>query len=131
MSRLVLIVLIAIALAADLISAQFSQQQFPSQQFPAAGGINQRVPQQFGDFPNIEFDCRRPGANCRIDNRFAEEQSVTNDRGQVQRFQKYCDERGCYERKYYNGSTSIATNVILMSSTISLALLARKLMHLF
>lgn len=124
MNRLVLIALIAVALAADQISAQFSQQTFPTNQ--------QQFPNQFtNQFPNADELCRRPGANCRVDNRFAEEQSVTNERGQTHRYQKFCDERGCYERKYYNGSSTLATNFILMSSTISLAFLARKIVNLF
>lgn len=124
MNRVVLIILIAVALTANQISAQFNQ-QYPvnqQQQFPA------RFPNQF---PTAEDLCRRPGANCRVDNRFAEEQSVTNERGQTQRYQKFCDEGGCYERKYYNGTSTVATNLILMSSTIFFALFARMIMNLF
>lgn len=119
MSRFVLLGLLALTC---VVSAQY-QQQYPNQQYP-----NQQYPVQF---PNVDDLCRRPGANCRVDNRFAEEQSVVNDRGQTHRYSRVCDERGCYERKYYSGSSAITTNFILMSSTCAVVLLFTKMINLF
>lgn len=109
MNRLVFCVLVGLIAAA---SAQFNSQQFPipnqfqSQQFP--------IPNQ--QFPNIPDLCRQPGANCKVDSRFAEESSVTDNRGNNVKYTRVCDDRGCYDRKVYSGSSALAANFLLMTT---------------
>lgn len=86
--------------------AQFQQQFGPPQPNPNLPGFNQ---------PNINDLCSRPGANCNINTRFAEESSFTDHKGNTQKFTRVCDDRGCYERKLSNGSSALSTSFLLIS----------------
>lgn len=111
-------------------SAQWANQQYPNQ-FPAP---NQPAPfpnqpgsfpnQPGAQYPNINDMCKQPGANCRVDSRYAEETSVTDNKGQTTKYTRVCDDRGCYDRKVYSGSTAVSTNCILVTIC---ALLAAKI----
>lgn len=126
MCRIVVLGLLALTC---VVSAQYQQRPYPNQQFPN----NQQYPAApfNNQFPNVDDLCSRPGANCRVDNRFAEEQSVINDRGQRQQYSRVCDERGCYERRFYSGSSAITTNFVLMSSTFAVVFIFSKIMNIF
>jgi hypothetical protein len=125
MCRIVIVGLLAMicAVSAQYQRPPYTNQQYPNQQYPAAPFNNQ--------FPNVDDLCNRPGANCRVDNRFAEEQNVINNRGQRQQYSRVCDDRGCYERRYYSGSSAITTNFILMSSTFVGVFIFTKIMNIF
>lgn len=97
-------------------TAQWNNQQYPNQQFP-----NQQFPNQFPQqqFPNVNELCKQPGANCKIDSRFAEESSVTDNKGNTVKTTRVCDDRGCYDRKVQNSSSvSLSTNYMLMTMTV-------------
>lgn len=106
---LVFCVLVGLIAAA---TAQFNNQQFPNNQFP-----NQFPNQQFPNqqFPNIADYCKQPGSNCKVDSRFAEESSVSDNRGNNVKYTRVCDDRGCYDRKVYSGSSAVTTNFLLMA----------------
>ena len=110
MNKLVLfcvfVTLIAVA------SAQWAQPGFP--QFP---------PQ-----PNINDLCNQPGANCNVQSRFAEESSYTDHRGNSQKFSKVCDDKGCYERRLSNDSSSMSVSFILLSTAAIIAVM-KSLIH--
>lgn len=127
MNRLVLIAFLGlIAVASAQWGGNQNYPQYPNQfqnqpQFP-------NPPQ----FPNINDLCNQPGANCKIDSRFAEESSVTDERGQSTKYTRVCDDRGCYDRKVnsqqsYNrsGSSAVTTNSVLV--TICAVFIAAKI----
>lgn len=104
------------------------------------GSNNQNYPQfpnppQYPNqqIPNIRDMCNQPGANCKTDSRFAEESSVTDERGDTTKYTRVCDDRGCYERKVYNpptyggrsGSSALSINSILV--TICAVLIGAKI----
>lgn len=91
-------------------------QQFPSQ-FPG------QVP--FPQYPNVPDLCKQPGANCKVDSRFAEESSVTDPRGQTVKYTRVCDNNGCYDRKVYSGSSALTASYVLM--TIAAVITATKI----
>lgn len=88
-------------------SAQWNNPQYP--QFP---------PQ-----PNINDLCSQPGANCNINTRFAEESSYTDHRGNSQKFSRVCDDRGCYERRLTNDSSSMSSSFVLFSTAVFIAIM--------
>ncbi|CRL00635.1 CLUMA_CG013895, isoform A [Clunio marinus] len=106
MNCLVLCVLVGLI---AMTSAQWNnQQQYPN--------VYPQLPNQpFPNQPNINELCRQPGANCKIDSRFAEESSVTDPRGNTFKYTRVCDDRGCYDRKVYNGSSAISASYILIT----------------
>lgn len=112
MNRLSFCVLVGLV---SIAAAQWNnQQQFPNQQ--------QQFPNQFpgqAPFPqypvNVPDLCRQPGSNCKVESRFAEESSVTDPRGQTTKYTRVCDERGCYDRKVYSGSSAMTSSFLLMT----------------
>lgn len=102
-------VLVLVAVASAQWNNNQNQQfpQFPNQQFP-----NQA---QFPQFPNVNDLCKQPGANCKIDSRFAEESSNTDDKGRTTKFTRVCDDRGCYDRKVTSGSSITSMNLAVIS----------------
>lgn len=82
----------------------------------------------FPQQPNINDLCNQPGANCNIQSRFAEESSYTDHRGNSQKFTRVCDDRGCYERKLTNASSSISFSFILLSTAALIAVM-KSLIH--
>lgn len=116
LSVCVLLGLIALAAAQWNNQNQFpnQQQQYPSQ-FP--GQV------QFPQYPVPGPDlCKQPGANCKVESRFAEESSVTDHRGQTTKYTRVCDDRGCYDRKVYSGSSTLTTSYILLTITAVFAI---------
>ena len=125
MNRLVLIAFLGFVAVASAQWGSNNQNypQFPNQQpFPNQSPFaNQPQFPKMPQFPNI--DCNQPGANCKVDSRFAEESSVTDERGQTTKYTRVCDDRGCYDRKVYNpssqrgrnGSSAVAANTILVT----------------
>jgi hypothetical protein len=94
-----------------------------SAQWNAQPGFPQ-YPQQ----PNINDLCSRPGANCNVQSRFAEESSYTDHRGNSQKFTRVCDDRGCYERRLTNDSSSMSVSFILISTAAIIAVM-KSLIH--
>ncbi|CAG9797684.1 unnamed protein product [Chironomus riparius] len=78
--------------------------------------------------PNINDLCNRPGANCNVQSRFAEESSYTDHRGNSQKFSRVCDDKGCYERKLTNDSSSMSVSFILISTAAIIAVM-KSLIH--
>src|SRR5690349_8398330 len=103
MNRLSFCVLVGLV---SIAAAQWNNQQFPNQQ-PQQFPSNYPGQVQFPQYPNVPDLCRQPGANCKVDSRFAEESSVTDQRGQTVKYTKVCDDRGCYDRKVYSGSSAL------------------------
>lgn len=78
--------------------------------------------QQFPSYPTFPTNlndpnhpCNRPGANCKIQSRFAEESSVSDNNGNSVKWSQICDERGCQEFKVKSGSTQISISFGLLS----------------
>jgi len=132
MNRLVLIAFLGLV---AVVSAQWGSNnqnypQFPNQQpFPNQPPFPNQQP-----FPAINDLCNQPGANCKTQSRFAEESSVTNERGDTTKYTRVCDDRGCYDRKVQNpsssygvrnGSSAVAVNTVLL--TVCAALIGRKI----
>lgn len=92
-------------------AAQWNQQQYPNQ-FP-----NQQFPNQFPQpqFPNMNELCKQPGASCKIDSRFAEESSSTDNKGHTTKYTRVCDDRGCYDRKVSSGSSALTASSMLLT----------------
>lgn len=97
-------------------------QQYPNQyhnQYPNNPGFqypNQQFPQQFPQQPNIGDLCKQPGANCKIDSRFAEESSFSDDKGRNTKFTRVCDNTGCYDKKVYSGSSALSVSYVLITA---------------
>lgn len=109
MNRLVFFVLLGLVAIASAQWGNQNQQNYP-QQFPS------QFPQNFPqNYPNPADMCKQPGANCKIDSRFAEESSVTDNRGNTVKTSRVCDDRGCYDKKVYNGSSALTISTILMT----------------
>lgn len=115
----VLIGLIAFAAA----NPQWNNNNNPNQQFPNQGQ-GQYQPGQFPQFPNIPNVndlCRQNPANCKTESRFAEESSYSDPKGTT-KYTRVCDDRGCYDRKVYSGSSTVTTSYVLMMSCAIFAL---------
>lgn len=124
MNRLVACVLFALVAVA---SAQWNNQNqnYPNQNYPNQQFPSQFPSPQFPNFPNMNDLCKQPGANCKIDSRFAEESSYSDDKGRTTKFTRVCDDKGCYDRKVTSGSSAISTNFAVIS--VCAAFIAAKL----
>lgn len=124
------LVLIAFLGLLAVVSAQWpgsNNQNYP--QFPNQNAFSSQ------QFPNINNLCDQPGANCKIDSRFAEDSSVTDERGQTTKYTRVCDNNGCYGNQGYNpaspsyygrsASSAVSTNAILV--TICALLISAKI----
>lgn len=84
------------------------------------------VKSQFNGFPTYNLNnlndpnhpCNQPGANCKIQSRFAEENSVSDNHGSNTntKFTRVCDERGCIESRVSSGSSDILTNIWMLTT---------------
>jgi hypothetical protein len=128
MNRLVLCVLIGmIAVAVAMPQWNNNNQNYPNQQYP---NNQQYQPGQFPQFPNIPNVndlCKQPGANCKTESRFAEESSYSDPKGTT-KYTRVCDDKGCYDRKVYSGSSAVTTSYVLMASCLVFAL-AKIVLH--
>lgn len=57
--------------------------------------------------------CNQPGANCKIQSRFAEENSVN---GQNVKYTRVCDEKGCIETRVSSDGSHFMSNLLLLAS---------------
>jgi len=96
--------------------------QYPNQQ-------NNQFP-QFPQQPNINDICNQPGANCKIDSRFAEESSQTDGNGRTTKVTRVCDNRGCYDRKVSVAASAGAASVShVMVISCAVLVAAKMLLH--
>jgi hypothetical protein len=127
MKSLVLCVLIGvIAAAVALPQWNNNNQNYPNQQYP---GQNNYQPGQFPQFPNIPNAaeiCKQTG-NCKTESRFAEESSYSDQKGTT-KYTRVCDDKGCFDRKVYNGSPAVTTSYVLMATCAFFAI-AKAILH--
>jgi hypothetical protein len=67
------------------------------------------------DLRDPKHPCNQPGANCNIQSRFAEESSVTDDKGKSTKWSRICDEQGCTEVRVSNGDSRIGASFLLLT----------------
>lgn len=105
MNRFVFFVLFGLIAVA---TAQWNNQPFP------------QVPQP--QFPSVNELCKQPGANCKIDSRFAEENSYSDNQGHSFKNTRVCDNNGCYDRKVSKASSSspLSVSFLLLAFCASL-----------
>lgn len=100
MKIIFLSLLIGVVIAS--VASQFNN-GFPS--YPAMPNLN--------DLNNPNHPCNQPGANCKIESRFAEENSVN---GQNIKLTRVCDERGCIETRVSSDASHFMSNLFLLAS---------------
>lgn len=97
MNKLILCCFIATIIAT--VSCQ--QGQFPNYQIP--------------DLRDPKHPCNQPGANCKTQSRFAEESSISDDKGGNVKWTRICDEQGCTETRVANGDSRIGGSFLLFT----------------
>lgn len=106
MNKQVLCFFIAVLIAA--VACQQSIPGFPS--YPVIPDVRD---------PN--HPCNRPGANCNIQSRFAEESSVSDNKGNTVKWSQVCDGNKCVENRVVSGSsyTSISFGLLTMAALVA------------
>lgn len=97
---------------AVLIVAVAGQQNFPG--FPSYPVIP--------DLRDPNHPCNRPGANCNIQSRFNEENSVSDNQGNTVKWSQVCDGNKCVESQVKSGSSSyvlISFGLLTMTALVS------------
>lgn len=70
--------------------------------------------------PNINDICSQPGANCQVQSRFAEENSVN---GQNVKTTRVCDQLGCIETRVSSSASQFISSLLLLTSATFFATL--------
>lgn len=83
--------------------------------FITAVSCQQGFGYQITDLRDPKHPCNQPGANCKTQSRFAEESSVTDDKGGSVKWTRVCDEQGCTETRVSNGDSQFGVNLLLLT----------------